>query len=404
MIYSLLKHRRSSFLGRLADGLDIEGAFVELGTWRGGSAAKFIQYLKPKDRDCWLFDSFEGLPEPSEYDTVGEKHASEYENFGMPDDDADTYEICKEFIGRLDYPKEKIHIIKGWFEDTFPKQKDSIGKIAVLHVDCDFYESVKYSLETFYDKVVEGGTIIFDDYHHWKGAKKAVDEFFKERKIKPYIKSIDSAGAFLIKENIGDVKMKTITELVIEARQYKIAQHGAEIVPFCEVIKEEAPTNFLEVGTKWGGTFFLWCQFCDGLKISVDLPGAGWGGKRIKGSRVEVREDRLHSFADDVHVLNMDSHSEETVDAAKKILGRKKLGFLFIDGDHTYAGVKQDYEMFSPLVRKGGIIGFHDMAKKAKHVRAGVEVSKLWDEIDVPNKQEIICTASWGGIGWFRKP
>jgi len=195
-----------------------------------------------------------------------------------------------------------------------------------------------------------------------------------------------------------------IKTLVTESRRYSLSQHGAEIVPFCEAIADITPVNVLEVGTKKGATFYLWCALCEGLKISLDLPGGGWGGRRIKGRKAEIREEYLKGFADDVHVLSLDSHDEKTPEALKKILGRKKLGMLFIDADHTYKGVKQDYEMYSPFVKKGGIIAFHDMAEKAKHKRCGVEVYKLWQEIDAPNKKEIICKASWGGIGYFNKP
>ncbi len=115
----------------------------------------------------------------------------------MPDDDTETYEHCKYLLDRIDYPNEKIHIIKGWFEDTFPGYEDSIEKIAVLHVDCDWYESVKLSLETFYDKVVPGGVIIFDDYGFWKGAKKAIDEFLIDKDI--ILNEIDSTAVWFQK-------------------------------------------------------------------------------------------------------------------------------------------------------------------------------------------------------------
>jgi len=199
MRYTLVRSKRIKFLRKTAYNLKIEGAFVELGSWRGGSAANFIKFLQTDDRDCWLFDSFEGLPEPSKYDTHGNTHASAYKNGGMPDDDSNTYKICTGLMDSLKYPNEKIHVVKGWYEDTFPVYKDKLSKIAVLHIDCDWYESVKYSLETFYDNVVEGGIIIIDDYGFWEGAKKAVDEFFQDQHIDIDLKVIDGTGRWLLK-------------------------------------------------------------------------------------------------------------------------------------------------------------------------------------------------------------
>lgn len=197
---TLLRGKRLRMLVNTAKNLELEGAFVELGSWRGGSASAFIKNLN-QERECWLFDSFEGLPEPTELDTIGggNKHATEFKNLGMPDDDSKTYEICCDLMASLDYPQDKIHIIKGWFKDTFPIHVDSIDGIAVLHVDCDFYEPVKLSLDTFYDKVVPGGVIILDDYGHWDGAKKAVDEFLSERDLNVKLLPIDYTGHYFKK-------------------------------------------------------------------------------------------------------------------------------------------------------------------------------------------------------------
>lgn len=199
MKFTLLKRKRLNLLKRAAANLEVPGAFVELGSWRGGSAAAFITNLN-KVRDCWLFDSFEGMPEPTEYDTAGPKHATDYKHLGMPDDDAATFELCFNLMDNLDYPEGKINIIQGWFEDTFPLHADSIDKIAVLHVDCDWYESVKLSLETFYDKVVSGGMVIIDDYGHWDGAKKAVDEFLQSRNLDVDLIRVDNTGHYFKKK------------------------------------------------------------------------------------------------------------------------------------------------------------------------------------------------------------
>jgi hypothetical protein len=205
MKHTLLKGRKRNFLKRAAQ-VDLEGDFVELGTWRGGSARIVMDSVLSADRKniphCWMFDTFTGMPEPTEVDRAGSgrKHASDMKHLGMPDDDSRTYGICCDFLHASDYPKAKIHIIQGLFEDTFPVYSKQIEKVSILHVDCDFYESVKISLETFYDKVVSGGYIILDDYGFWEGAKKAVDEFMEEREIdKKLLKKVDRIGRWFPK-------------------------------------------------------------------------------------------------------------------------------------------------------------------------------------------------------------
>jgi Macrocin-O-methyltransferase (TylF) len=68
------------------------------------------------------------------------------------------------------------HFVNGWFEDTLFASKGEIGSIALLHVDCDWYESVRLVLAELYDQIVPGGVIAIDDYQHWLGCRKAVDE------------------------------------------------------------------------------------------------------------------------------------------------------------------------------------------------------------------------------------
>lgn len=76
-----------------------------------------------------------------------------------------------------------------------------------------------------------------------------------------------------------------------------------------------------------------------------------------------------------MHLLKADSHRKETLEKIKEILDGELLDFLFIDADHSYEGVKMDFEMYSPLVKPGGIIALHDIHLPS----AGV--GKFWNEI-----------------------
>jgi O-methyltransferase len=166
----------------------IEGDFVECGTYKGGAAALVASNLN-NSRQVWLYDSFEGMPETTVEDGsdavkwVGDCVASV----------ADVEEI----LAKLKIKSHRVTIRKGWFIDTF-KQPTS-EKIAFLHIDADWYGSVKIALETFYDKVVEGGVIVLDDFGHWEGCREAFYDFCAEKKIRPLLERFENDQAYWFK-------------------------------------------------------------------------------------------------------------------------------------------------------------------------------------------------------------
>lgn len=192
-------------LAKLAEREKLEGSFVECGVWKGGVSA-VMAYVAQKfesDRKVWLFDSFEGLPEPTKEDG---QIAKEY-SFGRDSGNLKTIKQCvsteedvrKVFFEVLKLNPGGICIKKGWFQNILPKERQNVGKIAILRLDGDWYESTKVCLENMYDNVIIGGYIIIDDYSHWEGAKKAVHDFFSERKINPQLIKIDYAGVYFKK-------------------------------------------------------------------------------------------------------------------------------------------------------------------------------------------------------------
>ena len=153
-----------------------------------------------------------------------------------------------------------------------------------------------------------------------------------------------------------------------------------EFLNLLRVFKETDPKIIMEIGTANGGTLFCFARLAaeNALLISVDLPegkfGGGYSAKKIPFYQAFARPGQ------DLRLLREDSHVPETLEKVQGILGEKKVDFLFIDGDHSYEGVKKDFEMYSPLVRKGGVVAFHDVAPKGVPELTG-GVPRFWKEI-----------------------
>lgn len=157
----------------------------------------------------------------------------------------------------------------------------------------------------------------------------------------------------------------------------KPAQLRSEISELLKILSGTKPKFILEIGTFNGGTLFLFCRVASqsATIISVDLRGGPFGG-----GYPQWRIPLYKSFAlpnQQIHLIRADSHHRGTLEQVKAILGGEQIDFLFIDGDHTYEGVKMDFEMYSPLVKKDGIVAFHDMVIcPPQH-----GVNKFWSEI-----------------------
>lgn len=192
--YTLLCYRRLSALHDAASALreaGPAGAIVECGSWRGGAGAMLAA---ASGRTAWLFDSWEGLPEPGEHDVSATEERARRGMFAAPEQAA--REIAFE---RLRLPEGRLRLVKGWFDRTLPARKAEIGPIALLHVDADLYGSVKTCFEQLWDQVVPGGYVFVDDYGNWRGCRKAVDEFAAARGLSPSWTPIDYTGVCLRK-------------------------------------------------------------------------------------------------------------------------------------------------------------------------------------------------------------
>ena len=141
----------------------------------------------------------------------------------------------------------------------------------------------------------------------------------------------------------------------------------------------------------------MWSQAGQSLRhlVSVDFPSGIHGGG-YKAPRAKLyREFTSNRPACELHLLRTDSQLTSTRDKVSHLVGGQPIDFLFIDGDHRYAGVKADYELYAPLVRKGGIIAFHDIRPNPEV--PSVEVFQLWDELKTKHRSEEIVTEPYRG-------
>jgi hypothetical protein len=168
----------------------IPGDMVECGVARGGSAAMMALTLRDRSRRLWMFDTFAGLPEPSHENP--DRHIARLYTGTC----RGSLESVRSSFRQLGIEKNAL-MVPGLFQETLPGC--GIESIAILHVDGDWYESVMTTLENLYDRVSKGGIIQFDDYGHWAGARRAVDEFMSRRGITQPLQRVDFSGRQLTK-------------------------------------------------------------------------------------------------------------------------------------------------------------------------------------------------------------
>jgi predicted O-methyltransferase YrrM len=184
---------------------------------------------------------------------------------------------------------------------------------------------------------------------------------------------------------------------------FRPLQNRAEATELYKRVRSLRPRTVLEIGTNNGGTLFLLCRAAapGATVISLDLPLGRFGG----GYSI-LKIPYFKAFASDrqrVELLRADSHDPAALSRVRRALGRRPLDFLFIDGDHSYAGVRQDFYTFGPLVRRDGLIALHDILPAPEEIGGGVP--RFWSEIKSSyGGEELVHDRSQGkmGIGLIR--
>ena len=170
----------------------IPGALVECGVWRGGSVyamAATLAQMGATDRDLFLYDTFTGMTQPTTADTsfmdgsavdIWNDAAAQ----GVPmwsqwmSPDVFTQDVVRDVVLASGYPQDRVHFVRGRVEDTLPGHAPET--IALARLDTDWYESTRHEMVHLYPRLVRGGVLIIDDYGHWEGARRAVDEYLAQ--------------------------------------------------------------------------------------------------------------------------------------------------------------------------------------------------------------------------------
>ena len=204
--FTMVKSRNLANLFSLVvkvNAMNLPGDIVECGVWNGGASAIMAFACRnsslPRNRLLWLFDSFEGLPPPGPKDGTAE---NKYFFKGMCSGSVSSVE---KVFKKLSLSLDNVRIVQGWFNSTL--KKAGVHQIAILHIDADWYDSVKYVLDTFYEKVVPGGFVVLDDYGYWEGCDRALNDYLSQHKITGIeLKKTESTGVYFQKPALSDVQ------------------------------------------------------------------------------------------------------------------------------------------------------------------------------------------------------
>lgn len=182
----------------------IPGAIVECGVWRGGSMMAVAQTLLELEewRELYLFDTFDGMPPPGtdDRDLTGTSAAdlmnAEDKQTGAVWARSPLADVRRNLLG-TGYPESWVHFVEGRVEETLPDRAPE--QIAILRLDTDWYESTRHELVHLFPRLSTGGVLIIDDYGHWQGARRAVDEYLAETGVRLLLNRIDVTGRMALK-------------------------------------------------------------------------------------------------------------------------------------------------------------------------------------------------------------
>jgi predicted O-methyltransferase YrrM len=197
--------------------------------------------------------------------------------------------------------------------------------------------------------------------------------------------------------------LRTPRQLARESLAAGAIQKAPELARLIALVRARRPRAVVEIGSFRGGTLAAWCKLAapDAVLVSVDLPEES----ETPASPDDLR--RLARAGQRVEVVRGDSQADETRRDVEAALGGREVDFLMIDADHSYDGVRRDFELYAPLVRHGGLVAFHDIVPHSRI--PNIEVPRFWTEVRSGYEHEEFVSATrerelgtWGGIGVLR--
>lgn len=348
---------------------NISGDLVECGVWRGGNILGIMEYLlfyNMTDRIIWLYDTFQGMTNPSEFDT---------DHKGTPATNIMESVRCyasiddvQNILHKSKYDKNKIKYIIGDINQTLLINSNIPNSIALLRLDTDWYESTKTELNILYPKLLDKGVLIIDDYGHWQGCKRATDEFFLNKNI--IINYIDYTGIFVIKNQLNTDKPN-----LYESRMKGQSIHGGRNIllgldSLCAMYDMNKNSNVLELGTNDGVSSKLFAYYANTVH-AIDI------NKSLK------LENTLSQYK------NIIFYQKNIPDAINDMTN-DYFDFIYIDADHKRQSVLGDIGISIPKLKNNGIICGHDYEHNKN-----CEVKQAVDSIFPKENIQLFNDTSW---------
>lgn len=364
-------------------------SFVECGVAKGGCLA-LMAHVAGENNKIYGFDSFEGMPAITSKDLGNYNKSNIYTGFGKVGDNlSGGIESVYTTFKKLNVDMNHTTLIKGFFKDTLniPENIENIGKIGVLRLDGDWYESTKICLEKLYDKVIDGGIIIIDDYGHWVGSKRATDEFRSEKNILSPLIQTDYTEHYWIKTS----EIRNVFDTRNDMLKY-----------YCDTLSNP---KILEIGVFKGDFLNYLVTNCNYASIdAVDLfKGVTCSGDSDGNNVVyyDVGKSYLELLEKYKEMPNIKIHKSDSIHFLQN-QDDNTYDIIYIDGDHSYNGVKQDLMNAFRKIKKGGYIMGHDYEmnmKKAKN-KYDFGVKQAVDEFCITYNQTIISKALDGCVSY----
>ena len=389
---------------------NVPGSFVECGVWRGGSsmiAMKTLMQIGGADREFFLFDTFDGMTPPSDdfdVDFRGHKASDLLRKEDKRDSQlwaVSPLEEVQKNIALTGYDPERVHFVQGDVSKVLAKTRT--GVIALLRLDTDFYESTLAELQHLYPRLIQHGVLLIDDYGHWQGCRRAVDQYFaaaptpdRAKPTRPFLHTIDYTGRIAVRSEANPpLRAERYDYTPRGVRDLGLLEHFPSLVPTSPAnsswphlrrdvphiwrtdLRSQKPGIGVLSAEEANVLAHLASQFDGkrGLEIGCHF---GWSTAHIAsaGLRLDVVDPALADPTHQNHVrepleaisaadVRLWAGFSPSIIAAVASVESEKWSFVLIDGNHDGDAPYRDACAVLPHCAKSAMIVFHDLASPA---------------------------------------